>query len=75
MSRDRSPSPVPMSTFGTYKAVAAKAAKELGYGKEVVKEVKNAQSEREVTLIMATARERQTAMDNRLERMQRRMKK
>ena len=57
MSRDRSASPIPMSTLRTYKQSAAKAAKDLGYGKEVVAKVRKAKTESEVTRIMATARE------------------
>ena len=39
-----------------YKAWAIKAAKELWYGKEVIKKLKNAKTDNEISLIMQTAR-------------------
>ena len=38
------------------KYMAAKAAKELCYGKEVIDKIKNAKNEREIGRILATAR-------------------
>lgn len=49
--------PMPVPTLTSYKAHAAKAARDLGYGKEVIAKIKKAKTEGEVSLIMATARE------------------
>ena len=40
----------------TYRADALKAAKELGYGDEVIRRIKNAKTDGEIERIMVTAR-------------------
>lgn len=42
----------------TYKTQAMKAAKELHYSPDVVKQIENAKNDREITRIMKTARKR-----------------
>lgn len=42
----------------TYKMQAMKAAKDLHYGPDVIKQIKNAKNDREITRIMKTARKR-----------------
>lgn len=40
----------------TYRSEALKAAKELGYGDEVIRRIKNAKSDAEIEHIMVSAR-------------------
>lgn len=42
----------------TYRQEAIKAAKELYYGKEIIKQLKAAKNDNEISRIMRTARER-----------------
>lgn len=42
----------------TYRPEAIKAAKELYYGKEIIKQLKAAKNDNEISRIMRTARER-----------------
>lgn len=43
----------------TYKKQALKAAKELYYGQTVIRKIKKAETDREITRIMVTARQAQ----------------
>lgn len=50
-----------ITNFGTYKRHIIATAKQLFYPKEVVEALKDAKTEKECTLIMRTARERDYA--------------
>ena len=52
-------------SFKSYKSKAAKAARELGYGKAVSEEILNAKSERQVTQILSRERVNASNQDKR----------
>jgi hypothetical protein len=52
-----------ISEENKYRHDAIKAAKELQYGKAVITQIKNAQSDSEITRIMKTARNKKFKMD------------
>lgn len=49
--------------FAKYKRQMVKAAEDLRYGPEVVKHIKNAKTDREITRIMTAARKSQMAKE------------